>query len=340
MAMAQAAAPPSGILLSAIQEADAVQRVMCRDADQFRYIDDDERDMPNIYSEAELRGAHTVIQTLALLGAMENIDALPPDSFTDLIIVILDSRWAGHGHVTDDLEEAGFGFADSLAIYQLQPLALPNAQPIWDLQLIENQLYADQPGGPRPLAPPRLWLTQDQLRRVRVAHANIRLALPAVIFPHDARFVDIDSDRRPIMSDIVRPLGFHPVPPVYVPPAEGGPQQAANAHLPAAPGVSQEMILRAQSKDFINNADRVDHLQGIMSRVNFVNFVGDMSQDIPVWANVVGRLRVEVAQVLGPKQLLTDAQANQVLGLKFGSSSGKALPTHLSWTFWRPLARR
>jgi hypothetical protein len=25
------------------------------------------------------------------------------------------------------------------------------------------------------------------------------------------------------------------------------------------------MILRAQSKDFINNADRVDHLQGIMS---------------------------------------------------------------------------
>jgi hypothetical protein len=72
--------------------------------------------------------------------------------------------------------------------------------------------------------------------------------------------------------------------------------------------------------------------------MNFINFVGDMSQDIPVWANVVGRLRVEVAQVLGPKQLLMDAQANQVLGLKFGSSSGKALPTHLSWTFFGTLS--
>jgi hypothetical protein len=236
---------------------------------------------------------------------------------------------------TDDFEEAGFGFADSLAIYQLKPLALPNEQPIWDLQLIENQLHPDQPGGPRPLAPPRLRLTQDQLRHVRVAHASFRLALPAVLFPHDGRFVDIDWDRRPIMSDIVRPLGFHPAPP-----PQGGPQQAAYAHLPAAPGVSQEMILRAQSKDFINNADRVDHLQGIMSHVKFINFVGDMSQDIPVWANVVGRLRVEVAQVLGPKQLLTDAQANQVLGLKFGSSSGKGSPERPAEMRGQSLARR
>jgi hypothetical protein len=218
MAMAQAAAPPSGILLQAIQEADAVQRVMCRDAGQFRYIDEDERGMPNIHSEAELRGAHSVIQTLALLGAMDSIDVLPPDSFTDLIIVILDSRWAGHGHATDDFEEAGFGFADSLAIYQLKPLALPNGQPIWDFQLVKNQMHPEQPGEPRPLAPPRLRLTQDQLRRVRVAHASFRLALPAVLFPHDGRFVDIDSDRRPIMSDIVRPLGFHPAPPAYAPP--------------------------------------------------------------------------------------------------------------------------
>jgi hypothetical protein len=44
--------------------------------------------------------------------------SLPTPS--NLIIVIHDARWAGHENVTDDLEEAGFGFADSLAIYQLK----------------------------------------------------------------------------------------------------------------------------------------------------------------------------------------------------------------------------
>jgi hypothetical protein len=335
MAHAPAAIPPTGILLRGIQSADIVQNVMFRDASEFRYISDLERGFDNVHSEEELRAAHRVIQMMALLGSMDEFAAQPPEALSNLIVVILDAQWADHGNVTDDFEEAGFGFADSLAVYQLKPSMLPNGHPLWDLNLVANLLHPAAPDGPRPAAPPRLRLSLAQLERVRAVHENFRLALPAIVYPDDARFVDIDTEWRPVLADIIRPVEFQRPLQAQLAPAFRDHGHAPPAlHAQAAPGVSQEMILRAQSKDFVQNSEKVLRLQGIMSVTTFHLYVGNMAQDIPVWANVLAALRILVSQTLGPRQVLSEQNATQFLALKFGSLASKPLPTHMSWTFF------
>ena len=265
---------------------------------------------------------------LARLGDMDSLADFTPADLTDLVVVFLDPSLVGDDQATTNLSEAGFPFVDSMAIYLLKPITLPNGTIIWELAIVTNLFNPATVAVPQPIAPPRIVLTVAQLSQTRVAHALFKDALPNVVFPAESRFVEITADQRPVMLDLRVPVVAR------VMMGAAGAAIAREIQPPVTNGVSVAMTQRAQTKDYIQHADKIQRLEGIMSPDNFRSLVGDISMSIPVWGHVVGRAKVEVTRILGPKQCFSDSHAANFLTFKYGSAEGKTLPAHISWSFF------